>query len=283
MTNVLTADQIAAYRHDGFQFPLPGIGAEHARRARADLEEYETGMGGKLTEIDRTARYKLHVKLPWAHAIATHPAILDAVEDVIGPDILIWTSTFFVKEPKTPAVTLWHQDATYFGLRPHDHITAWVALSDASAVSGCMTFIPEGGAPRLYQHKANAVPNSMNGGSQTIVEDFDRDSGVRGMLNAGEFSLHHTLCIHSSPPNESDDRRIGYGISYMPANTRHIGTIRQRAMLVRGEDRYGHFELEAHPGEDQSANNAEHVRSTTSYRAGYLEQVAWHEEGRVRS
>ncbi|MDA0663582.1 MAG: phytanoyl-CoA dioxygenase family protein [Proteobacteria bacterium] len=283
MTNVLTAEQIAAYRHDGFQFPLAGIGAEHARRARADLEAYEADMGGKLTEIDRAARYKLHVKLPWAHGIVTHPAVLDAVEAVIGPDILVWTSTFFIKEPKTPAVTLWHQDATYFGLRPHEHITAWVALSDASAVSGCMTFIPEGGAPRLYHHKANADPNSMNGGGQTIVEEFDRGSGVRGMLHAGEFSLHHTLCIHSSPPNESDDRRIGLGISYIPASTRHIGTTRQRAMLVRGEDRYGHFELEPHPGADTTANQTEYDRSIASYNTGYAEQIAWHEAGRVRS
>ncbi|MEX2614620.1 MAG: phytanoyl-CoA dioxygenase family protein [Alphaproteobacteria bacterium] len=283
MTSVLTAEQVAGYRHDGFYFPVAGIGAEHARRARADLEAYEAAMGGKLTELGRAARYKLHVKLPWAHGIVTHPAILDAVQALIGPDILVWTSTFFIKEPKTPAVTLWHQDATYFGLRPHDHVTAWVALSEASAVSGCMTFIPENGAPRLYHHKAKADPNSMNGGGQTIVEDFDRESGVRGMLNAGEFSLHHTLCIHSSPPNESDDRRIGYGISYIPASTRHIGTTRQRAMLVRGADRYGNFELEPHPGADAAANQAEYDKSIESYNTGYAEQIAWHEEGRVRS
>lgn len=283
MTSVLTAEQVAGYRHDGFHFPVTGIGAEHARAARAELEAYEASMGGTLTELDRSARYKLHVKLPWAHGIVTHPAVLDAVESVIGPDILVWTSTFFVKEPRTDAVTLWHQDATYFGLRPHDHITAWVALSDASATSGCMTFIPENGAARLYHHKANVEPNSINGGGQAIVETFDEDSGVRGMLRTGEFSLHHTLCVHSSPPNESDDRRIGYGISFIPATTRHIGTTRQRAMLVRGEDRYGNFELEAHPGADAAANLAEYEKSIESYNTGYAEQIAWREEGRVRS
>lgn len=282
MSNVLTAAQIAAYRQDGFIFPVPGIGADRARDARAALERYEESMGGRLTELDRSARYKLHVRLPWAHAIVSDPAILDAVADVIGPDILVWTSTVFVKESGSEAVTLWHQDATYFGLRPHEHVSAWVALSEASAVSGCMTFIPENGAARLYRHKANADPNSINGGGQTIVEDFDREAGVRGMLKTGEFSLHHTLCIHSSPPNRAGDRRIGYGISYIPTHVRHIGTTRQRAMLVRGSDRYGHFDLEPAPGTDDAANLAEHRKSIASYTTGYAEQIVWHEEGRVR-
>lgn len=283
MTRVLTAEQLAGYRQDGFLFPVSGIGAEKARKARDALERFEAETGGPLTAQDRSARYKLHVRLPWAHAIVSDPTVLDAVEDLIGPDILVWTSTFFIKEPETDAVTLWHQDATYFGLRPHKHVTAWVALSDASAVSGCMTFIPEEGAARLYHHKANADPNSINGGGQTIVEPFDREAGIRGMLHTGEFSLHHTLCIHSSPPNASDDRRIGYGISYIPTSVHHIGTIRQRAMLVRGEDRFGHFELEQPPGADEAANLAEYEKSIESYSRGYAEQIAWHEEGKVRS
>jgi non-heme Fe2+,alpha-ketoglutarate-dependent halogenase len=283
MNRVLTTEQVAGYRMNGFHFPISGIGVDKALKARAALERFEAETGGPLTAQDRSARYKLHVRTKWAHAIVSDPAILDAVEDVIGPDILVWTSTFFIKEPKTEAVTLWHQDATYFGLRPHDHITAWVALSEASAVSGCMTFIPEGGKPRLFHHKANADPNSINGGGQTSVEPFDKESGVRGMLHAGDFSLHHTLCIHSSPPNKAEDRRIGYGISYIPTSVRHIGTTRQRAMLVRGEDRYGHFELEPAPGPDEAANLAEYAKSIKSYSMGYAEQIAWHEEGRVRA
>ncbi|MEC7646763.1 MAG: phytanoyl-CoA dioxygenase family protein, partial [Pseudomonadota bacterium] len=194
MPKKLTAAQIESYHQDGFCFPIAGIGQEHAARARADLENYERDLGAPLTAAGREERYKLHVRLPWACDLVRDPAVLDAVEDIIGPDILVWTSTFFIKERNTTAITMWHQDATYFGLRPHHHITAWIALSEASETAGCMEFVPESGAARLYQHKANADPDSINGGGQTIAERFDKGNTVRGMLKMGEFSLHHTLC-----------------------------------------------------------------------------------------
>lgn len=280
MAKKLTEQQISAYRHDGFCYPIEGIGAERAAEMRKELERYEDQLGGPLTTQGRNERYKLHVRLPWACNIARDPAILDAVEDIIGPDIMVWTSTFFIKEPNTPAVTMWHQDATYFGLRPHDHITAWVALSEASETAGCMEFVPEAGNPRLYQHKANADPNSINGGGQTIVEQFDTDHTVRGRLKMGEFSLHHTLCIHSSPPNDSNDRRIGYGISYIPTSVRHIGTTPQSTMLVRGEDRFGNFVHEPFPSGDDTRDAQELAKSRASYNFGYAEQMDWHAEGR---
>lgn len=280
MAKKLTDRQIESYKRDGYCFPLDGIGAARAAQARNNLETYEASLGGPLTDAGREERYKLHVRLPWACDLVRDPAILDAVEDIIGPDILVWTSTFFIKEPNTTAITMWHQDATYFGLRPHDHITAWIALSDASEVSGCMEFVPENGAPRLYQHKANADPNSINGGGQTISERFNKGNTVRGTLKSGQFSLHHTLCIHSSPPNNTTDRRIGYGISYIPASVRHIGTTPQRAMLVRGEDRHGNFVHEPFPTGDDTHDAAELARSRASYNFGYAEQIEWHAEGR---
>ena len=280
MASKLTPQQIKTYRREGYCFPVDGISREHAAAARTDLEAYEGKLGAPLTAAGREERYKLHVRLPWACDIARHPAILDAVEDIIGPDILVWTSTFFIKEPETSSITMWHQDATYFGLRPHDHITAWVALSDASESSGCMEFVPEDGAARLYQHKANADPNSINGGGQTISERFDKGHTVRGRLKMGEFSLHHTLCIHSSPPNTSKDRRIGYGISYVPASVCHIGTTPQRAMLVRGEDRYGNFIHEPFPIGDDGRDALELAKSRFSYNFGYAEQIEWHAQGR---
>ena len=279
----LQADAITNFRRDGYLFPLAGIGADRAHRARAALEDYEKRLGGTLTTLGPPCRYKLHVRLPWVRDIAADASVLDAVEDLIGPDIMVFTSTMFVKEPRADAVTLWHQDATYFGLRPHEHVTAWVALSQASELAGCMTFLSENGAPHLFHHRPNMDPKSINGGGQTIVESFDKTASVRAALSAGDFSLHHTLCIHSSPPNDTDDRRIGLGISYIPTRVKHIGTIRQRAMLVRGTDAYGHFEPEPDPGADSSANGAQHELSLARHNEGYAEQIRWHDEGRVRS
>ncbi|MFT5446445.1 MAG: non-heme Fe2+,alpha-ketoglutarate-dependent halogenase [Gammaproteobacteria bacterium] len=251
MSNALDQAAISQFRRDGFHYPHAGISAVRAQAARADLEAHEAASGGRLTALSPSSRYKLHVKLPWAYAVASDPAILDAIESLIGPDILIFTSTMFVKEPQTDAVTLWHQDAAYFGLRPHEHVTAWVALSEASETAGCMTFLTHHGAhhkaqngplrdaPRLLRHKTKAQANSINGAGQSIVDVFDDRSGVRATLRVGEFSLHHTLCVHSSPPNASNDRRIGLGISYIPARVQHIGSVRQRSTARNARTRPG--------------------------------------------
>ena len=280
MAKKLTETQIKTYRKNGYCFPIEGIGKNKAKKARAQLEAYESNLGSRLTSAGREERYKLHVRLTWACDMVRNPDILDAVEDIVGPNILVWTSTFFIKEPHTSAITMWHQDATYFGLRPHDHVTAWVALSNATENSGCMEFVSEDGKPRLFKHRINAHPSSINGGGQTISEQFKKDRSVRAKLALGQFSLHHTLCIHSSPPNNSDDRRIGYGISYIPTSVRHIGTIPQRAMLVRGEDRFGNFVHEPYPIGVSQNDSAELAKSRSSYNLGYAEQIRWHAEGR---
>lgn len=276
MLNRLSEAQVAQYRHDGFLFPLPGITEEEVAYYRGCLEGYEREQGKPITQLD--ARYKSHTLFPWSNKLVRDPAILDAVEDVIGPDILVWTSTFFVKEPNTPAVTLWHQDWTFFGLRPHEHVTAWVALSNASEAAGCMQLVPEEGQGREMRHQPRADPNSINGGGQRVVEPFAEEKAVHAALRPGEFSLHHTLCVHSSAPNRSDDRRIGLGISFVPTRVKHIGTYPVSAMLVRGEDRYGHFRLEENPTGDYASDVVRHADYYKNYRAAYNEQVRWHEE-----
>jgi hypothetical protein len=279
MSSKLSPAQVAQYHRDGFLFPISGITEPEAASYRGALEAYERAQGTSITGM--TARYKSHTLFPWANRLVREPAILDAVEDLIGADILVWTSTFFVKEPKTPAITAWHQDWTFFGLRPHEHVTAWVALSSASVEAGCMRFVPGQGAAREMRHTLRADPNSINGGGQKIGEPFDESRAVHGALRPGEFSLHHTLCIHSSPPNRSGDRRIGLGISYIPAGVRHTGTIPVSALLVRGEDRFGHFRLEEDPTGDHARDAARQAEAYASYRAAYNEQIRWHESGRA--
>lgn len=271
----ITEAQKSQYHRNAFVLPITALSQEEVADYRSSLEAFERQQGKLITGMD--ARYKSHTLLPWSNRLVRHPAILDAVEEIIGPDILVWTSTFFVKEPHSDAVTLWHQDWTFFGLRPHEHITAWVALSNASEEAGCMQFIPAEGAAREMRHQPRADPNSINGGGQRIVEPFDESTAAYATLHPGQFSLHNTLCIHSSAPNRSDDRRIGLGISYIPAHVRHIGTLPVSAMLVRGEDQYGHFELEPDPSGDYEVDAARHAEIYRRYRAAYNEQVRMHE------
>ena len=134
-------------------------------------------------------------------------------------------------------------DSTYFGLDPYEQVTAWVALTDASQDAGCIEVLSARGKPRQMRHVRSSSRNSINRTGQTITEPLD-ESDVRAMpLKAGQFSLHHTLCVHRSAPNSSPQRRVGLGINYIPAHVQPTGSRRMPALLVRGTDRCGHFDL----------------------------------------
>jgi ectoine hydroxylase-related dioxygenase (phytanoyl-CoA dioxygenase family) len=214
---------------------------------------------------------------PWFNDLVRHPRILDAIEDVIGPNILVWTSTFFIKEPHSPTFAAWHQDGAYFGLEPREQVCAWVALTDASAEAGCMEQLSFHGAPRLYHHAALGLAHSINRAGQTIVEPFDDRKPVAMALPAGSFSLHHELAVHRSAPNRAAHRRIGIGLNYIPTHVRVDGLVRLKAMLVRGTDTYGNFELIEPPVAERDADALiVHQAVSDRYRANYNEQVKRH-------
>ena len=127
------------------------------------LELFEHELGGRVTsgDVDEKFRYRLHTLHPWAHELATLPGVLDVIEDLIGPDILIYMTTMFIKEPGTEAITSWHQDATYFGLRPYEHVSAWIALSPATMESGCMQFVPQSHDLGQLDHRAHVDPENI--------------------------------------------------------------------------------------------------------------------------
>jgi non-heme Fe2+,alpha-ketoglutarate-dependent halogenase len=157
-------------------------------------------------------------------------------------------------------------------------VTAWLALTDASEEAGCMEVVSSNGMPRQYRHAALGLAHSINGGGQAIVEPFDTAGAVMMALPAGNFSLHHTLCRHRSMPNRAAHRRIGIGISYIPTHVRTVGSYRLYTALVRGEDRFGHFDLLPPPeAEFADAAIARHERVYRRYRENYAEQIAWHE------
>jgi non-heme Fe2+,alpha-ketoglutarate-dependent halogenase len=239
---VLSPAQRDGYFQHGFAYPFDALSSTEVVERQRDFERFETRLGKQLTQAEMKWRAAPYTFLPWMDALVRHPRILDAVEDVIGPDILVFHTTVFVKEPGTPAFTAWHQDATYFGLAPYEHITAWLALTDASRLAGCMEMLSFNGAPRQYRHSPAKLANSLNSAGQVIDEPLDESDTVFMELRAGQFSLHHTLSPHRSPPNNAAHRRIGLGISYIPAHCKSTGSYRLPALLVRGRD-HGNFEL----------------------------------------
>jgi hypothetical protein len=275
----LSREQVDYYRYNGFLFPLPALTPEEIATCRAGLERLERELGSPVADADIKWRSHAYAHSPWFNDLIRHPRILDAVEDLIGPDILVWTSTFFIKEPRSPTFAAWHQDATYFGLQPKESVCAWVALTDASREAGCMEALSSRGAPRQLSHAALGLANSINRAGQTITEPLDESNPVVMSLPTGSFSLHHELAVHRSSPNNASHRRIGIGLNYIPAHVRVEGSVRLRAMLVRGEDRYGHFDLIDPPSaERDAAALAVHRQVSEAYAKNYNEQVRRHEQ-----
>ncbi len=273
----LTRSQVDSFRHNGFLFPIPALTPDEVTACLAGLQRLETDLGSPVADADVKWRSHAYAHSPWFNGLIRHPRILDAIEDVIGPNILVWTSTFFIKEPHSPTFAAWHQDGAYFGLEPQEQVCAWVALTDASREAGCMEQLSSRGAPRQYHHAALGLANSINRAGQTIMEDFDQSHPVAMALPAGSFSLHHELAVHRSAPNNASHRRIGIGLNYIPTHVRADGPVRCCAMLVRGEDRYGHFDLIDPPtAERNSTALAVHQTVSDRYRANYNEQVKRH-------
>lgn len=276
----LTHAQVADFRRDGFVFPVPMLAEGEIQAALADLARYEAWLGQPLPETERKWRTMPFAHLPWFNKLVRDPRVLDAVEDLIGPDILVWTSTFWIKEPNSPHVAAWHQDNAYFGLDPSEEVCAWLALTDANSAAGCMNVLPWGGeAPRVLHHAPAQIDVSINRGTQSVVESFDENAKIAMELPAGSFSIHHGLCMHASAPNRADYRRIGLGFNYIPAHVRTTGSVRMAAMLVRGEDRWGNFDLVEPPkGECSPAALALHDEIVARYGANYTEQIDRHRE-----
>jgi chlorinating enzyme len=242
----LSASAIAAYRRDGYYFPVRVLSHDQAAWYRGRLERVERDLGGPLRGA---YRIKPHLLFTWLADLVRHPGILDAVEDVIGPDILCWNTSFFTKEALSPGFVSWHQDATYWGLSEPDVVTAWVAFTDSTLANGNMRVVP-GTHRAAVSHVDTFNPDNLLTRGQEIAVEVDESQAADIVLQAGEMSLHHVLIVHGSGANPSADRRIGFAIRYIPTRVRQVAGPRDSATLVRGEDAFGHFELEPPPVAD---------------------------------
>jgi hypothetical protein len=242
----LSQTAIEQYERDGYYFPIRVLSHGAAQDCRDRLEAVERDLGGPLRGI---YRIKPHLLFTWLADLVRHPAILDAAEDVIGPDILCWNSSFFTKERTSAGFVSWHQDATYWGLSEPDVVTAWVAFTPSTRENGNMQVIP--GTHRTpVPHVDTFHPDNLLSRGQEITVEVDPSRAADILLDAGEMSLHHVLIVHGSGPNLSGDRRIGFAIRYVPTRIRQTAGPRDSATLVRGEDRFGHFDPEPRPAAD---------------------------------
>ncbi|SDG17766.1 phytanoyl-CoA dioxygenase family protein [Thalassobaculum litoreum] len=247
MLKTLTAAAIAEYERDGFYFPIPVLGAEEVQRYRSALEAFERDNGGPLRG---PMMFKTHLLFRWVDELIRHPKVLDAVEDILGPNLLAWNTHFFIKEPGDERYVAWHQDLTYWNLDPDEALTAWIALSPSTPKSGAMRMVPGTHTREVVPHLDTWKNGAMLTRGQEIAVEVDEDKAIDVTLRPGEMSLHHQKIFHASPANRADDRRIGLAIRYIPTHVRQVVIDDDSAALVRGTDEYGHFQLEPRPERD---------------------------------
>lgn len=258
----LNPEQVRAYTERGFIGPFDGLNSKEVAYFRDELEAFEKREGRQLSSMPSQVRAKTHLLFPWMQDLIRLPVVLDTVESLIGPNILVYHVTCWIKEPGDQAYVSWHQDGTYFFLEPAEHVTAWIALSDSSAVSGCLQVLPGSHCYGALAHKKGETEGNLLSNGQ-YVDGIDWTQAELLQVPSGQFTLHHTHLVHSSKPNRSTDRRIGIGVSYIPTRVRHTGPRRLTATLVRGEDGFGHFDPESKPTRGYDALARQHHADAT--------------------
>jgi len=238
MGKLLTAAQVEAYRRDGYVAPVRVISEDEAGALREKLEAAEAGANGGLVH---KFRFKPHLVFTFLDGLVRDSRILDGVEDVLGPDLLCWASSFFTKDAHDTGYVSWHQDSTYWGLEPPDIVSAWLAFTPSRRANGCMRVVPGTHTMGQLDHLDGFADDNLLSRGQEVQVAVDEADAVDLELDPGEMSLHHVRIVHGSNPNPTDVPRIGFVVRYIAAHCRQIGA-RTPAALVRGEDRYRHFD-----------------------------------------
>ena len=272
---------VEPFERDGFAFPIRAFEAadiEHLRR-RTEAELLPL-WGDPTQETDYT--FQTHLLFPWLDAVVRHEPILEAVSRLLGPDLLLWNSGFVVKPPGDGYFASWHQDLLYWGLEPHETVTAWLAFTESTVDNGCVRCIPGTHRGGLLPATETFAKHNMLSRGQTLDVPEAEAWAVDLVLRPGEFSLHHGLTVHASKPNRSASARIGMTMTYIPPNLRSTKG-RDTATLVHGRDRYRHFDLNPRPSANlDPAAVAVHAEASQR-RAAVIDAASPKHRSRLRS
>ena len=273
MPSSLSESQRQQFERDGFLCPIPALDENEVAHYLARYNDFTAANRERLAALAPKDRFQVlaetHFVMKWAFEIASHPRVLDAVESLIGPDVLAWSTAWFSKMPGDKAFVSWHQDGTYWNLSEPRVVTAWVALTPASRANGCMRVVPGTHTkPMMPQRETYARDNVLSRGQEIAVEVNEADA-VDLALRPGEMSLHHIWIVHGSEPNTSTTPRIGMAIRYVSPAVRQDSPFKPLAMLVRGQDRHVHFEM-VDPPTSAAADPDAQRRITERIRAGVL-------------
>lgn len=246
MPDVPTAELVRRCERDGILFPLPALDADEVAYYRGAFADLERRLGG---QFDPTQVIQPQLHFRWAYDLALRPRVLDAVAALIGPDILVHSASIFCKYPGGGRYVAWHQDGHYWRLSEPRLVSAWIALSPSTPLSGCMRVVPGTHRSRL-PHREEPDPENMLASGLRLDAEVDPANVIDVRLEPGQMSLHLERIVHGSEPNRSDTKRIGFAVRYVaPDVTQALE--HHAVLLARGHDRHGHYRhLAEPPGDD---------------------------------
>ena len=258
MAKILQANEIKTFQETGLLFPKQLLTTQEAAEYLADLETYEAETG---SPVNGKWRYKSSLVFPWVNRLMRKPEILDVVEDLLGPNLMVWTTHLYPKEPSDGRFISWHQDSAHWGLDSSKILTVWVALTEVNEANGCMRVMLGSHMGGIAPHRDTWDPHNILTRGQTIDLEIDETKAVWVPLQPGQASLHHVDMWHASKPNETTSRRVGVALRYITPEARQERVKTDFATLVRGKDHFGHFQPEAAPRTTMASEAiAEHQR-----------------------
>lgn len=239
----MNSQQAQFFEENGYVSGVPILQGREVERIRRLFDEVEAKEGREKCMIGLRGR---HMDIPFVWEMATNSKILDCIEALMGPNILVLSTHFFCKYPGPDKWVAWHQDVTYWGLEPAYALTAWYAVDDSDTGNGCMRVIPGSHRWGILEHgKADKSGNLLSINQQVRLEAVDESKAVDFCLKAGEISIHHGHLIHGSNPNGSNRRRCGLTIRYVPPHVKPVAESSLKepwpAVLARGQDREKNF------------------------------------------
>ena len=239
----LTTTDIGAYNEEGYLTPIDVMSSQEAEKFCVNYYRVQKENDTDLTLILRS---KPHLVFPWLFNLVKNPAVTGPVSSILGPNLLAWGTSFFAKPANEPSFVSWHQDANYWGLEPHDVLTAWIAFTPSLRENGCMRIIPGSHLKGSLEHKDTFSKDNLLTRGQEISVEVDEKEAKDIILSPGQMSLHHVSIVHGSDPNISSIDRVGFAIRYISTHVKQNGG-RTSATLAKGTDEYNHFDLEPYP------------------------------------
>jgi len=226
---MLSEENRASFRRHGVVPRVRVMSAEQAEAYHQDCVELARLLGGSPRTIDVR---QMHLHFPWAYQLATQPGILDAIEAILGPNLLIWATELFAKKPNDPTLLIgWHRDVRYMGFDAAHAVTAWVSLARSFPENGCLQVVLED------DRRARALePDPPKG----TIPARERITDV--VLEPGEMSIHDLCVWHGSEANRSNEPRVGFAIRFVTPDAKPKSG-RPPAIVVRGRAEGSHFEL----------------------------------------